>query len=171
VRGERSPLLDEIGRNRAHLQAEKILYLTGKDDHGDPRGESGDDWIRDEFDQRAEAGQPEKNEDYARDDGADDEAVVPEFRHDAVDDHHERPRRSADLHAAAAKSGDEEPGHDGGVEAALRRDPRGNRKRKRQRQRHDSDDDSGDQVSRERLAREALTKTDDRLRNEHSRRL
>src|SRR6185369_2081327 len=117
--------------------------------------------------QAAHPRQAHDDEDRAGDHGADDEAVVAELRHDAVDDDHERAGRSADLHAAAAEGGDQEAGDDGGVETALGWNSGGDGEGERQRKRDDADDDAGDQVTEQSFARIPLAQTDDRFRDEH----
>jgi hypothetical protein len=120
-----------------------------------------------ELQQRAHAREAEQDEDAAGHHRDDDETVVTVARDDAVHDDDERAGRTADLHAASAERGDEEAGHDRGVQPALRRHARSDRKRERERQCHDADDDAGDQIAHHLLARVALAKTDDRFGDEH----
>ena len=162
----RDPLVHQLRRHRPHFQSEKIFDLTGEDDHRDSGGESGDDRIGNELDQRAHPSKPENDENKAGDDGADHQAVVSEPGDDAVDDDHERAGRPADLHTAAAEGGDQETGDDGRVEAALGRHTGGDREGERQWKRHHADHDAGDEIAQHLLARVAFAETDDRFGDE-----
>jgi hypothetical protein len=93
---------------------------------------------------------------------------------DAVDDHDERPRGSADLHPGSAQSRDQESGDDCGVEPALGRHSARDREGNRQRERDDPDDDARAQIGkelraivapqgREQFGNEHLCSRDDRL--------
>lgn len=155
------PLLDEIRGHRAHLQSEKVLHLTGEDDHRDPRCEACDDGIGNELDQRTHARQPEDHEDGAGDQRADDKSFVAVLCDDAVDDDHERAGGTTDLHAAAAEGRDEKAGDDRRVKPTLGRHSGSDGEGEGERKRDDADHHAGNHVARQRFAGIALPQTDD----------
>jgi hypothetical protein len=61
---------------------------------------------------------------------------------DAVDDNNERARRTADLYLRTSEDGDEQTGHDGGDDALLRRNARGDAEGNGQGQGYDAHDDT-----------------------------
>jgi hypothetical protein len=68
---------------------------------------------------------------------------------DAVDDDDERAGRAADLHMRAAQCRDQEAGDDGGEDALLGLDARGDGKGHGQRKRHDAHGEPGAEVGQE----------------------
>src|SRR5437773_5584600 len=103
IGSEGAPLRNELRRQRAHAQSQKILHLTREDDDRDSAGESDYDGMRNELDRRAELGDAEHDEYQASHNGRDDEAVDPVSLDDSVNDYDECAGRSADLNAGAAK--------------------------------------------------------------------
>src|SRR2546425_8187474 len=159
------PFPHEIGGDGPHAEAEEVLHLTREDDERDAAREPDGDRVGDELDRAAQAHDAEDDEDHARHHGRGREPFDPVALYDGVDDHHEGPRRPADLDARPAQRRDQEPGDDRREEPALRRDAARDRERDRERQRHDADDDPRDRVREELLAGVTLERGDE-LRNE-----
>ena len=138
VARQRGQLLRRFHRGGARRigKAEKVLQLADGQRDGDARGEPGRDSEGHEADKGAQLEQAHEDEQDARDDGGGDEAFYAIGGHDAGDDGGEGRRGAGNLHTAAAEERDEEPGDDGGVEALLRRHPRGDAQRDGKRQRH-----------------------------------
>jgi hypothetical protein len=149
VFGERAPLGEKVRGHRTHFEPEQVFHLARENDHGDSAREPGDDGVWNELDDSAELRGAEDDEEHTGHDRGDEESVDPILLDDAVHDHDERARRSADLHARAAERRNQEPGDDGGPQAAIWRDSAGDREGNRQRQGNDSDDDSGRDVGHE----------------------
>lgn len=133
-----SQLLRRFHRGGARRigKAEKVLQLADGQRDGDARSEPGRDSEGHEADKGAQLEQAHEDEQNARDDGGGDEAFYAIGGHDAGNDGGEGRRGAGYLHAAAAEERDEEPGNNGGVEALLRRHPRGDAQRDGKRQRH-----------------------------------
>lgn len=53
--GMGTPLLDEVGRDRAEIETEQVADLAAGDDHGDTGREARDDWSGNVADPTAEA--------------------------------------------------------------------------------------------------------------------
>ena len=138
VARQRGQLLRRFHRGGARRigKAEKVLQLANGQRDGDARGEPGRDSEGHEANEGAQLEQTHEDEQDARDDGGGDEAFNAIGGHDAGDDGGKRRRGTRDLHAAAAEERDEESSDDGGVEALLRRHPRGDAQRDGKRQRH-----------------------------------
>ncbi len=162
VRRKRRPLLQEMRGHVSHLESQEVLDLGRKDDDRDTAREARDDGIGNELDGGAEPREAEGDEQESRHHGAEDEAVDAVLLDDAVHDDDEGPRRAADLNAAAAQEGDEEPRHRGRDEASFRCDSRRDGEGKGERDRHDADDDTRLQV-REELPPVVVPEDDERL--------
>src|SRR5439155_15241719 len=155
------PLPDEISRDGPHTEAEEILHLTRENDERDAAREPDGDGVGDELDRAAQAHDAEDDEDHTRHHGRRRESFDPVALYDGVDDHHEGPRRPADLDARPAQRRDQEPGDDRREEPTLRRDAARDRERDRERQRHDADDDPRDRVREELFAGVTLERGDE----------
>ena len=148
---DRMRLGEEIGRHLVDLQAEQVLDLRDRDQHGDAVGEADDDRDRDVAHQRAEPEPAEREQEHAGEHGRDQQVGDAVALDDAVDDDDEGARRAADLHARAAERRDQEAGDDRGEDSLLGLDAAGDRERHRQRQGDDADGEAGAEVGGEAL--------------------
>ena len=152
----------KLAGHRRRLQPKEIFDLRRGDQQRDAVGEADRHRARNELDRRAQAGEAHDQQQNARHDSDQRQAGHAEFRDDAGDDHDKGARRPADLSARSAQRRNQKPGHDGRIEAGLRRHARGDREGHRQRQRDQSDRHAGDEVLRElsdRVAAQALNRT------------
>ena len=148
------------------LEAGEVAHLADDDDHGDAGGEADGHGIGDVFDEGADAQKSDRDQDHARDQRRQHQAVIAFALDDQRHQHDEGAGRPADLEAAAAEQRDQEAADDGGVEPALRTDAGRDRDRHRQRQCHDRDGEAGDRVGAQVLEAVALAQDGDELRRE-----
>ena len=90
---------EKLARWVTDAQAKEVFDLGGGNQQGDAVGEPQDDGPRNELDRLAEAGDRQEQQDDARHHRDHQQAGQAVRGDDARDDHHERPRRSADLNA------------------------------------------------------------------------
>src|SRR5574343_836662 len=90
---------EKLGWQGIDLQAQKILYLRQKDDHGDPVGETNDDRYWNERDQMTEASNPHGQQKYPGQHRGTQQIGEAMDRNDAIHDGNERTSWSADLYA------------------------------------------------------------------------
>gem|GEM_PF-4073336 len=103
MRPQRADDAEKVARHLGDAQAQKVLDLRQRHQHRDAVGKADDDGHRDEAHQRAQPQQPHQEQKNARHGRGDDEVAHAVALHDAIDDDDERPRRSANLHPAAAQ--------------------------------------------------------------------
>ncbi len=132
--------------------AEKVLPLPNKNRHGDTGGEPRGDGVGDKAYQAPQLQNAHQNEDDTRHDGGDRQPAQTVLRHDPRHNGGKGGGGSRDLHPAAAEAGDQEPRHNGGVNALLRADAAGESQRDGQGQRDDSHDNARNRVLGELLA-------------------
>src|SRR5579872_911252 len=120
---------EEFARDVPHADAEEVLDLRAGDQHRDAVGETQYDRAGNEVDQGSQAGGPQNYEQDSRHQRAHKQAVQAVSRHDAVDDHDERPRWTSNLSGGPAQKRDQEAGYNRAVKSRLRRDSRGDGKR------------------------------------------
>ena len=114
------PLPGEVARHFGGREAEQILDLRGEDRHGDTAGETDDDRVGNEFDDRPQAEESQQDQEYARHDRGDGQSLDAVLLDDAIDDHDECTCGAADLYATAAERRCEEAGDDGRDDAFFR---------------------------------------------------
>ena len=122
--------------------------MGGEDGHGDTARETYHDGIGNELDDGAEAAGSEKDEEEARQHGGNHETRKAELgiADDAVDNHDERARRTANLYAAAAEGGHEETADDGRKDALRGGNAGGNTESDGQRKGHNADNETCHEV-------------------------
>ena len=125
-------------------EAQHVADLARRYDPGDPGGEAHSDRKRDVFDVRAGAQQPDGNENQSRDNSCEGQTIVAMPFNHAGDEADESASRPSNLKAAPADKGDNETTCNSGVEAALRRNSRGDGDCHRKRQRDNSNRETGD---------------------------
>jgi hypothetical protein len=152
VIGVRHPLADKVRRKVAHLQAEEILDLARKNDHGDSAREAGDYRMRDVLDHRAELRDPHDQEDHAGHQRRDREAVHSVLPDDPIDDHHEGRGGASDLDTRSTECADDETGDNRRPQSSIRRNAAGDCEGDGERQRDDTDNNAGDRVAQKLLA-------------------
>ena len=84
-------------------QAEEIAPLADENDHADAGGEPGDDRVGYESNDAAELGESERQQDQARHERRDLQAIDPVLCRDTRQDHDEGAGGTGNLHLAAAK--------------------------------------------------------------------
>ena len=144
-----SPLGNEVpGKSAFDGQSEEVFDLRGEDGDGDTAREAHDDGVWDKLDDGSQTARTEEDEEKSRQHGCNHEPRKSErgVADDAVDDDNERSGRSADLHAAAAESGNNKTAHDGGQDALRGRNAGSNTKSDGKRQRHDADNQTCHEV-------------------------
>ena len=109
------------GHLPGNLQAEQVLELGQPDEHCNAIGEPDHDGHGHVPHQGPEAQQTHQKQQPARHEGGQQQTLQAVPLQDAVDHHDEGPGGSTDLHVGAAEQRDEQPGHDGGNQAAFRR--------------------------------------------------
>ena len=142
VLGVGSPFVEKFRRRVHKGQAEEVLHLRREDQQGDPRGEPRGHRIGNVLHQHAQPQKAENDQQDARHQRRQDQTFVPVPGNDAVDDDDERARRPADRETAAAEKGHEEPGDDGRIQAAFRRQSRGDGEGERERDGHHAHGDA-----------------------------
>ena len=128
VRRQHADLGEEVGRQLVDLQAQQVLDLRQPDQYGNAIGEADDDGHRDVADQRPQAQPAHQEQQHPGQGGGDEQVGQSVALHDAVDDDDEGPGRPADLHMRAAQRRDQKARDDGGEQAGLRLDARGDGK-------------------------------------------
>ena len=136
----------EFAGNLVQVQAEKIFDLGARDQDRDAVGKSDYDRARNKLHRCAHTGCAQDDEYRARHDRTHVQAVDAVYGDDAGDDDDKCTCRPADLSLRSAQSGDQEPGHDGAIDAGLRCQPGSDRERHGQRQCHQADRDPGNHV-------------------------
>ena len=114
-----------------------LIWL--QDDQRDAGREADRHGIGNELDEATELQKTDRDQDHAGQHGREQQPVQAVLGHGGGDEHDERAGRPADLEAAPAQRGDQEPAHDGGVETAIRRDAGGDGEGHGQWQRYDGD--------------------------------
>ena len=155
----------ELGHERRRApcpqgQAEQVLDLAGEDDDRDAGGEADRHRIGNVLDVGAEPQEARRDQDQARQQRREQQAVDAVPLDGRRDQHDEGARRPADLEPAAAERRDQEAADDRGVKPAVRRHARGDGDRHRQGQRDDRDGQPGDDVRPQRA--EPITFAQDR---------
>ena len=145
MRRQRQQARQEVARCGGDPRANECAAACCNQDR-DAVGEA-EDRTRDEPHRGAHSGQAQHDEQPSGHQGAHEQAVDSEARHDAGHDHHERAGRAANLHARTAERRDDGAGHDGGVDAGLRRQPGGDRERHRERKGDQADGHTSDEVA------------------------
>ena len=124
-----------------------------------PGGEADRDRVGNELDVGADPQQARGDQDHARHQGGEDDAVDAVPLRGRRDQHDEGAGRPADLEAAAAEQRHDEAADDSGVEPAVRRHARGDRDRHRQRQRDDGNRQAREHIGAEIREAVALAQT------------
>ncbi len=143
---ERPQLFVEMQARRPGRQAEEILPLTDENDDADARGETDDYRVRDVFNDRAQAGETERDEDHARHQRGDLQTRNPVLRRDDGQYGDECAGRARNLHPRSAEERSEDSGDDRGIQTLLGARAAGDCEGHGQGQRHDADDDARDHV-------------------------
>ena len=132
-----NPLLDKVRGHDSHRQTQQVLD---------------DDGVRDVLDDRAQMQHTEHNEEHTRHQRGDGQSLEAILLDDAIYNNNECARRSTYLYLRASEDGDDETGDDGGDDALLGCDARGDTEGDGQRQGDDAHDDACQQVGRQLLA-------------------
>jgi hypothetical protein len=160
VLGQYAQLGEEVRRHLRDREAQQVLHLRQRDQHGDAVGESDHDADRHIANQRSEPQQAHHEQQHAGAGGCDQQVGQPEAFDDAVDDHDEGAGGSADLHTGASQQGDQRTGDDRGPEAGFRLEAGGDGEGHGKRQGHDADRESCTEVGAEPRARVSAQRID-----------
>ena len=163
---QRRELRNKPTRLLRQRDSKNILDLAGKDDDADTGGEPHRNRIGNELDVGAEPHQAGGDQQHARHQSREDDAVNPVTLDRQRNQHDERAGGTADLKPAATEQRDKESAYDGGGQAAIRRDAGGDGDGHRQRQRHDRHRESSDDVGAEIGAAITLTQHGEEFRRE-----
>src|SRR6266571_6742261 len=87
IGSEGAPLWNELRRQRAHAQSQKILHLTREDDDRDSAGESDYNRMRNKLDRRAELGDTEHDKYHTGHHRRHDEPIDSVSLNDSVNDY------------------------------------------------------------------------------------
>ncbi len=158
VAGQRFHAEPEDAGDLVQVQTEEISHLGAGDQNGDAVGESDDDGPGNELHRRTHAGRAHDHQQNTGHHGAHEQSVNTVLGDDGRDHYHKGPGRAADLGPGASQQRNEEAGHDGAVNAGLRREAGGDGKRHGQRQRDQPNRDARDGVVRE-LGKGVVPKT------------
>ncbi len=157
--------MQKFAGNVIDRQAEEILDLSARNQHGDAVGEPDHHRPRYELNDRTHAAHAQGDEKHSRQQGAHEKAVDAILSDDARHHHDKRARGSANLASRPAQRGDDEPRHHGAVQAGFRLKPGRDGERHRQRQRHQAHRHTGGQVMEEQIP-VVIPQAEDRLRRE-----